>query len=84
MQIGVRELRNTLSRQLAEVREGHTVTVTDHGRPIARIVPVGRMTALEKLRAEGRIDPARQARQPLADLIVINGTVSDLIDDQRR
>lgn len=39
--VGVRELRDSLSRHLAMVREGQTITVTDHGRPVARIVPVG-------------------------------------------
>lgn len=84
MNIGVRELRNTLSRRLAEVRAGHVVTVTDHGQPIARIVPIGRLTRLEELRAQGKIGPATAHRQPLADPITIDGTVSDLIVDQRR
>ena len=64
MEIGVRELRDQLSRHLAEVREGRTVTVTDHGRPIARIVPVQRLTKLEQLREEGRIQRARTRKQP--------------------
>jgi prevent-host-death family protein len=29
--VGIRELRDHLSQHLAEVREGHTVTITDHG-----------------------------------------------------
>ena len=37
MSVGIRELRDTLSRQLDRVREGHTITVTDHGKPIARM-----------------------------------------------
>ena len=41
MDVGVRELRHGLSRHLASVQKGHTITVTDHGRPVARIVPVG-------------------------------------------
>ena len=40
MEIGIRELRDGLSKHLAVVRSGRTVTVTDHGRPVARIVPV--------------------------------------------
>lgn len=84
MEVGVRELPNTLSRQLAEVRAGHVVTVTDRGQPIARLVPVGRLTALEELRAQGRIRPATAPRQPLAEPIAIGGTVSDLVSDQRR
>jgi prevent-host-death family protein len=40
--IGIRELRDSLSRHLAEVRDGRTITVTDHGRVIAHIVPADR------------------------------------------
>jgi prevent-host-death family protein len=83
MNVGVRELRDGLSRHLAEVRAGHTVTVTDHGRPIARIVPVGQVTALEQLIAEGRVQPARKRKGKLATPLAASGLVSDLVDDQR-
>src|SRR5215468_396771 len=62
VEVGVRALRDGLSRHLAEVRKGHTVTVTDHGRAIARIVPVGTPTALERLVAEGRVRPATRRK----------------------
>jgi prevent-host-death family protein len=84
MDVGVRELRDSLSRHLAEVRAGRTVTVTDHGRPIARIVPIGRPTRLEQLREEGRIQPARKKKQPAPEPVHGHGTVSELIDEQRR
>lgn len=84
MDVGVRELRDKLSRHLANVQEGQTVTVTDHGRPIARIVPVQRPTKLEQLREEGRIRPARKRKQPAPQPVAATGTVSDLIDEQRR
>jgi prevent-host-death family protein len=38
--VGVAELKASLSAFLARVRAGETVLVTDHGRPVARIVPV--------------------------------------------
>ena len=38
--IGVYELKNKLSAVLEEVLAGKEVTVTKHGRPIARIAPV--------------------------------------------
>ena len=38
LQVGIKELRDGLSRYLDRVRKGGTITVTDHGRPIARIV----------------------------------------------
>jgi prevent-host-death family protein len=84
MDIGVRELRDTLSRQLAEVQAGHVVTVTDHGRPIARIVPVGQPTRLERLVAEGRVTLATRDKEPAPTPVPASGTVSDLITDQRR
>lgn len=84
MDVGIRDLRDNLSRHLAEVRSGHTVTVTDHGQPVARIVPVGRPTRLEQLRAEGRVQAAQQKKQPAPDPIPADGLVSELIDEQRR
>jgi len=88
MDVGIRELRDNLSRYLAEVREGHTITVTDHGRPVARIVPAGRPTTLERLIAEGRVTPAtaprtRSPRREAPEPVLETG-ISDLIDDQRR
>ncbi|GAB96231.1 prevent-host-death family protein [Kineosphaera limosa] len=83
-EVGVRELRDGLSRHLAAVREGHTITVTDHGRPVARIVPVGAPTALEQLVAQGLVTPASRTRRRLPEPIKTAGTVSDLIAEQRR
>ena len=40
MDVGIRELRDDLSRHLAEVRGGRTITITDDGKPIAQLVPV--------------------------------------------
>ncbi|MGW0245626.1 type II toxin-antitoxin system Phd/YefM family antitoxin [Nocardia goodfellowii] len=84
MEIGIRELRDSLSRQLAEVRSGRTITVTDHGKPIARIVPVGRLTRLEQLRSEGLVQAARKKKEVPPEPIKAKGIVSDLIDEQRR
>ena len=38
--IGVYDLKNRLSSVLEEVMQGKEVTVTKHGRPIARIAPI--------------------------------------------
>ena len=84
MDIGVRELRDGLSRHLASVREGHTITVTDHGKPVARIVPVGVPTSLERLVAEGRVTPGRRSSTPRPTPVKSAGMVSDLVGDQRR
>lgn len=55
MEVGVRELKNGLSRYLKRVREGETVVVTDHGRPVARIIPAGIPEHIAALMAEGRV-----------------------------
>ena len=87
MEIGVAELRNGLSKRLADVQAGRTVTVTDHGKAIARIIPIDQPTRLEQLIAEGLVRvPAKRQRtvpHPIPESVV-SGTVSDLIKDQRR
>lgn len=84
MEIGVRELRDGLSKHLAAVQDGRTVTVTDHGRPIARIVPIGVPTRLEQLIAEGLVTRAARRKSPSPEPVTGGGPVSDLIDEQRR
>jgi prevent-host-death family protein len=84
MDIGVRELRDGLSRHLATVREGHTITVTDHGRPVARIIPVGVPTKLEQLIADGKVTPAKRRKGVRRAPIKTAGMVSDLVDKQRQ
>ena len=86
--IGIRELRDGLSRHLASVRDGEEIIVTDHGKPVARITPYreSRTTdILEDLTRRGMSRPPlrpKQPRDPLppSDKIVI----SDLIQEQRR
>lgn len=62
-QIGIRELKQSLSETLRAVSRGEHVRVTLHGRPVADIVPAGAAAADERLRrlvAEGRLVlPAR-------------------------
>lgn len=53
-QIGLRELRLDLRRQLARVQNGERLEITEHGRPVALIVPLPEPTGLERLIAEGR------------------------------
>lgn len=58
--VGVRELRQNLSRYLRLVTEGECFEVTDHNLPVAVLGPLpGRGSALERLLAEGRVVPAR-------------------------
>jgi prevent-host-death family protein len=37
--VGVRELRQNLSRYLDRVKQGQALVVTEHGREVARLIP---------------------------------------------
>jgi prevent-host-death family protein len=69
-EIGVRELKTTLSQTLRAVARGQQVRVTLRGRPVADIVPAGASAGDDRLRqlvANGRLAvPARErpARAP--------------------
>lgn len=82
--VGVRELKNNLSRYLEGVRQGGEVLVTDRGRPVARLVPVdGPTDRLAALVAAGLVSPPRSPRRPLPEPISTAGPVSDLVAEQR-
>lgn len=85
IEVGIRSLRNHLSRYLDEVKEGRPVTVTEHGRPIARIVPIEQArTTLEELIRQGVVTPAGKAGGTLPEPVHGAGPVSDLVAEQRR
>jgi prevent-host-death family protein len=84
-EVGVRTLKNALSRYLAAVRDGQELIVTDHGRPVARITPVTRgIDRLAELIAEGKARPAEPGRPRFSpNPQQTEGTVSDLVIEQR-
>ena len=85
MSVGIREFRNSLSKYLDAVKAGESITVTEHGKPVAEVRPIGRRTTYEQLIADGRISPPqRNSRGKLPDPIRVKGGVSDLIAEQRR
>jgi prevent-host-death family protein len=62
--VGVRELRQNLSRYLAQVKEGESFAVTERGREVARLTPSGPADSpLARLVAE------RGATMPRGDLL---------------
>jgi len=85
VEVGIRELRNRLSHYVSAVRAGDEVTVTDHGKAVARLVPLAGGRRLERLIAEGLVTPAPSAKSPRnRSGIECAGTVSDLVAEQRR
>jgi prevent-host-death family protein len=88
VKVGVRELRDNLSRYLDRVRAGDEVVVTDHGREIARVVPIAdgerKPSALDRLVAEGLAAPPKRVRRPLPSSgIPASEAVSPLVSEQR-
>ncbi len=57
--VGVRELRQQASRVLDLVKRGEVIVVTEHGTPIAEIVPI-KKTKLERLIEQGAVTPAQR------------------------
>jgi prevent-host-death family protein len=84
VEVGVRELRDNLSRYLERVRAGEEVVVTDRGHAIARVLPIGGERALDRLIASGVVTPARHPKRHTGRPIKTKGTVSDLVAEQRR
>ena len=84
IEVGVRELRNNLSRYLERVRGGEELIVTDRGRAVARVLRVNTEQVLDRLIAEGVVTPAPQPKRRAGTPIKGARTVSDLIADQRR
>jgi prevent-host-death family protein len=68
-EIGVRELKTTLSQTLRSVARGQQVRVTLRGQPLADIVPAGASAEDDRLRrlvAQGRLAAPARARPALA------------------
>ena len=84
MDVGIRELRAGLSRYVARVKDGEEIVVTDHGKPVAKLVPLNGERKIDRLIREGVVVPARSRTGWLPEPIRIKGTVSDIVIEQRR
>lgn len=65
--VGVRELRQNASALIRLVEQGETVEVTNHGRPVLRMVPIVEEGGLDRLLAEGKATDAS------GDLLAVEG-----------
>jgi len=84
-EVGIRALKQNASAVVAEAAAGATVTITDRGRPVAR------MTAIPTSRLRAVIDAgrARPARHGLSDLPApepgpsLSSALARMRDDER-
>lgn len=56
--MGIRELRDTLTRTIRRVQQGETIEVTHHGTPVAVLAPVP-SDRIDRLLTSGRVAPGR-------------------------
>ena len=85
MDVGIRELRAHLSRYVEQVKAGEDIVVTEHGTPVARLVPMSGERKIDRLIREGVVVPARSHTGWLPEqLIPVEGSVSEIVIEQRR
>jgi prevent-host-death family protein len=76
-EVGVYEAKTHLARLLDEVEQGESITITRHGKPVARLVPMpDSRRSVDELMANAR---RARAQRTLGDL-----SVRDMIEEGRR
>jgi prevent-host-death family protein len=85
--IGVRELRQRASELLRRVEQGETIEVTDRGRRVAILSPPPEGSPLDRLRALGEVEAAKEDLDDLpAPLVLAPGIQrpSEVLTRRRR
>jgi prevent-host-death family protein len=89
--VGIRELRDNLSRYIRRIEAGERIAITAHGRVVAELVPLGGRirgtpNRFDELVATGVIRPPLETGDPMEDSPDIGlpaGTVAELIGADR-
>lgn len=89
--VGIRKLRDGLTRYLGRVRRGGRIVITDRGQPVALLLPYGRggqssrAERLEVLLSGGHVMPAEKPFLTAPPLASGRGPLlSDLVSESRR
>ena len=85
VEVGVRKLRNRLSHFIDLAQVGNEVIVTEHGKPVARLVPVSEDDSrLQKLIDAGIVTPAIDSSRPRPfGRLAATTSMSELIREMR-
>jgi prevent-host-death family protein len=82
--VGVRELRQNLSVYLRRVEAGEALEVTERGRPVALLTPVGaREDPLIRLVAAGRAEAPRSAPGDLGPPLDLGVSLTAALAEER-
>ena len=86
--VGVRELKSRLSAYLRRVKLGETLVITEHGKPVGRLIPQGQSLdqRLEELQQAGLIRRGGRKLSPTRPLARLRGkkSVAEVILEDRR
>lgn len=83
MDVGVRELKQQLSKYVERAAAGETITVTDRGVPKAVLGPVPGAVQLAEGIAQGWIQPAKGRRLGKARPAKSRRRIADVLDEDR-
>jgi prevent-host-death family protein len=86
--VGIRELKSSLSECVREVKSGRTIVVTEHGQPVARLIPesASLQQRVEALRKAGTIAWSGRRLQTVKPVGTVRGgrAVADLVVENRK
>ena len=79
--VGIRDLRDHLSRYLAEVKAGRSIAVTEHGTVIGTIVPMRFSERTMQLYREGKINLPTLPKRPASEFkrVLVEGGIQDIL-----
>ena len=84
-EVGIRQLRDNLSRYVRQAAGGNELTVTDHGRAVARLIPIDQPRLIDRLVGEGLVAPALDTKRSRPRRrIKASEPVTPLVADERR
>jgi prevent-host-death family protein len=82
--VGVRELKAKLSEYLGKVKAGEVITVTDRGRPIARIGPLSAEERIQQGIEEGWIRPGNgMPPERIKRRFKVDTSIQEMLDEDR-
>ena len=85
--VGVKELKDHLSTYLRQVKDGKIIEITEHGRPVGRIIPqeITLEEKIEAMRRAGLIKWSGKKLRPLEPIGEMIGerTLSEIVIENR-
>lgn len=82
----MRQAKTQLSELVREVRAGFEIVITDRGKPVAKLVPVGDLplaSRLNELEKRGVIGPPSGRPLPLPPLPLPDGVARRILEEER-